>query len=215
MKSTECARGNRDRVRRRRARRGGVSSWLVALACLGLASCGSSSPEPTVPEAPEVLPTDPLSTPEVDPTPEAPVVDPAAVAELPSAVESDEAPALPAEPSPATPPPVPSAKPEAAAPAKPVTPAKPSASKPSANKASDAPAATYSGDQPCKTTSFKVKAVEKACNEGGRSAAKDLMKKVVDKAKAGGVSLKCTSCHVDQKTYALQPNAIADLQRWL
>ena len=233
MNSTESPRVRRDRVRRDRVRWSRVSSWWVAVSCLALASCGSSAPEPTVPEAPEVIPTD--SAPEVDPTPEAPVVDPAAVdlaarAELPAAAESDEAPALPAEPSAATPPaadapaadapapkkPAPKKPaPKKPAPKKPATPAKPSTSKPSTSKPSEAPAAGYTGDQPCKATSFKVKAVEKACHEGGRSAAKDLMKKAVEKAKAGGVSLKCTSCHVDQKAYAIQPNAIADLQRWL
>jgi len=57
--------------------------------------------------------------------------------------------------------------------------------------------------------------VERACLEGGRSAAKDLMKRAIANAKAKGEKLECTSCHVDQKTYALQPDAVKELQRWL
>jgi hypothetical protein len=41
------------------------------------------------------------------------------------------------------------------------------------------------------------------------------MKQAVANAKAKGVSLECTSCHVDQKSYALQPDAVKELQRWL
>lgn len=40
------------------------------------------------------------------------------------------------------------------------------------------------------------------------------MKTIVEKAKAAGEKIKCTSCHTDQKHYELKDNALADLKKW-
>jgi len=71
------------------------------------------------------------------------------------------------------------------------------------------------GDGACAATKFNFPAVEKACKEGGRKAAKDLMKAAVKKAKADGKDVKCTSCHQDMKGYKLKDNAVADLKPYI
>ena len=68
----------------------------------------------------------------------------------------------------------------------------------------------------CTTQRFQVPEVEKACKEGGRVAAKKMMNDAIKRAKAAGESINCKSCHSDIKTtFALKPNAVADLQRIL
>ena len=67
----------------------------------------------------------------------------------------------------------------------------------------------------CTTKDFKTPQVKKACAEGGRAAAKDLMKKTVKKAKAAGQDINCKSCHKSLKTFELTDNAVADLEKLL
>jgi hypothetical protein len=69
--------------------------------------------------------------------------------------------------------------------------------------------------KPCRATSFVVAAVEQACKSGGQPAAKTLMKKAVDAAKASGASVNCKSCHSDLTTFATTPDAATELKRWL
>lgn len=77
------------------------------------------------------------------------------------------------------------------------------------------PPAQADGDA-CTTARFQVPAVEKACKEGGRAAAKKLMNDAIKRAKAAGESVNCKSCHTDIKTtFDLKANAVADLQRIL
>ena len=81
-----------------------------------------------------------------------------------------------------------------------------------ATEAKPAPAADPNA---CTTQKFQVPAVKKACAEGGRKAAKALMKQAVKKAKAAGQKVNCKSCHTSLKTFELKPNAVADLKKWL
>ena len=74
----------------------------------------------------------------------------------------------------------------------------------------DPPAVT-----PCEAKSFKFDKVKAACTEGGRSAAKKLMKGVVKKAKAAGEDVNCKSCHTSLKTFALTKDAHTQLDKWL
>jgi hypothetical protein len=74
------------------------------------------------------------------------------------------------------------------------------------------PSVAHAGDDACTTKKFNYPAVEKACKEGGRKAAKELMKGAVKKAKAGGADIKCTSCHEDTKDFKLKDNAVKDLK---
>ena len=69
--------------------------------------------------------------------------------------------------------------------------------------------------KPCRATSFAVPEVERACGAGGQPAAKSLMKKAVDAAKAAGASVNCKSCHTDLTTFAITPDAATELKRWL
>jgi hypothetical protein len=72
------------------------------------------------------------------------------------------------------------------------------------------------GDAACTTKKFHYPAVEKACKDGGRKAAKDLMKAAVKKARDGGKpDIKCTSCHEDTKEFKLKDNAVTDLKPWI
>jgi cytochrome c len=41
------------------------------------------------------------------------------------------------------------------------------------------------------------------------------MQGAIAKAKSAGTELKCSNCHVDQKTFGLRPNAVDDLASWL
>ena len=68
---------------------------------------------------------------------------------------------------------------------------------------------------PCTAKDFKFPAVKKACAEGGRKAAKDLMKSLVKKAKEAGQDINCKSCHSDLKTFELKDNAVEDLKKLL
>jgi hypothetical protein len=77
------------------------------------------------------------------------------------------------------------------------------------------PSVAHAGDDACQTTKFHYPAVEKACKEGGRKAAKEVMKGAVKKAKAAGTDLKCTSCHEDMKDFHLKDNAVKDLKPWI
>jgi len=68
---------------------------------------------------------------------------------------------------------------------------------------------------PCAATDFNYPAVKAACAEGGRGAVKKVMHGAIAKAKRAGTELKCSNCHVDQKTFGLRPNAVDDLKTWL
>ena len=77
------------------------------------------------------------------------------------------------------------------------------------------PSVAHAGDEACTTKKFHYPAVEKACKDGGRKAAKELMKGAVKKAKAAGNDVKCTSCHEDMKDFHLKDNAVKDLKQWI
>lgn len=115
----------------------------------------------------------------------------------------------------------PSAKPSKPPPAaKPVAPTKPSPATPSPPapapaKPSPPPPAVYDGPNPCRATSFGFSNVRSACEKGGSSKAKDLMKFLVKKGKDNGTSFKCSSCHQNQKTFEPKPNAKADFRKLL
>ncbi len=78
-----------------------------------------------------------------------------------------------------------------------------------------APSVAHAGDEACTTKKFHYPAVEKACKDGGRKAAKELMKGAVKKAKAAGKDVKCTSCHEDTKSFKLKDNAVDDLKPFI
>ena len=79
-----------------------------------------------------------------------------------------------------------------------------------------ASAAQADGDGACTAGKFDFAQVEKACKDGGRAAAKKLMNDAMKKAKAAGEQINCKSCHTDVKDkFALTPNAVADLKKWL
>lgn len=77
------------------------------------------------------------------------------------------------------------------------------------------PSIAHAADEACTTTKFHYPAVEKACKDGGRKAAKEVMKGAVKKAKAAGNDVKCTSCHEDTKDFKLKDNAVKDLKPWI
>jgi len=54
--------------------------------------------------------------------------------------------------------------------------------------------------------------VSDACKRGGVKQAKAMMKALVNRAKANGQTVKCTSCHTDSKLYGLKDNANADMK---
>ena len=55
----------------------------------------------------------------------------------------------------------------------------------------------------------------KACAEGGRKAAKDVMKKMKDAAKKNGVSYECDSCHKDMSAnnFELTKDAVENYKK--
>ncbi len=67
----------------------------------------------------------------------------------------------------------------------------------------------------CSAKKFEFPAVEKACKDGGRKGAKDLMKAATKKAKAAGKDYKCSHCHKDQKAFGLKDNAVEDLRPFI
>ena len=68
---------------------------------------------------------------------------------------------------------------------------------------------------PCAAAVFNYPTVAAACAEDGRRAVKKIMTGAIAKAKREGTELECSSCHLDQKTFGLRPNAVDDLARWL
>jgi hypothetical protein len=86
-----------------------------------------------------------------------------------------------------------------------------------AKRAADGEVATasYKGSDPCRASSFSVPRVRDACATGGRAAAKRVMKDAIGRATATGQVLKCSSCHSNQRDYALKSDAVAELERWL
>ncbi len=69
--------------------------------------------------------------------------------------------------------------------------------------------------KPCTAQEFHFEQVAEACANGGRKAARELMKAAVKKAKAQGESVGCGSCHKSLKTYELEANAVEELGKWL
>ncbi|MEE9385446.1 MAG: hypothetical protein V3V08_18720 [Nannocystaceae bacterium] len=70
--------------------------------------------------------------------------------------------------------------------------------------------------KPCITKKFTSKEVEKACKDGGRKAAKKMMKGLVKKAKAAGKKgMKCKGCHKNLKDFALTDEAVDGLKKLL
>lgn len=208
-----------------RPRRSALSLW----AGMVLASCHAAPIPEVAPSSPPVGPSDaseassvvpepapsPLQGSSSEPEPQAPTDSPTTAPDLTPSAPSVTPPAEPPSGSPPGSPKMPAA-PAPKVPSAPSPQASPKPASAPVAPASPAPKSRgYTGDQPCKASTFHVKAVESACREGGRAAAKDLMKQAVANAKAKGVSLKCTSCHVDQKSYALQPDAVKELARWL
>jgi hypothetical protein len=78
-----------------------------------------------------------------------------------------------------------------------------------------APSVAHAGDEACTTKKFHYPAVEKACKDGGRKAAKEVMKASLKKAKAAGKDWKCTQCHEDMKDFKLKDNAVTDLKPYI
>ena len=68
---------------------------------------------------------------------------------------------------------------------------------------------------PCTTAELQYPTVKAACAEDGRRAVKKVMLGAIAKAKRAGTELECSSCHLDQKTFGLRPNAVDDLAPWL
>jgi hypothetical protein len=68
---------------------------------------------------------------------------------------------------------------------------------------------------PCAAAEFHYPVVKAACADGGRNAVKKIMRGVIAQAKRAGTELKCASCHLDQTTFGLRPNAVDDISHWL
>lgn len=77
------------------------------------------------------------------------------------------------------------------------------------------PKPTYTGSDPCRADTFHVERVREACEAGGRSAAKRVMKDAIGRATANGQLLKCGDCHENLRSYALKSAAVTELKRWL
>jgi hypothetical protein len=75
--------------------------------------------------------------------------------------------------------------------------------------------AAQAGKRSCYATKFSFEEVQKACDEGGLRAAKNLMKDAVKRAKAAGKDYKCSTCHENQKTFELKKDAVSKLKPYL
>jgi len=53
----------------------------------------------------------------------------------------------------------------------------------------------------------------RACAQGGRAAAKKVMKEMVKQAKANGQKFTCDGCHKDLDNYALTKSATDDFKK--
>lgn len=72
--------------------------------------------------------------------------------------------------------------------------------------------------KPCVAKTFKIAEVRAACESGGSSAAKKLMKEATKKAKAAGVTegMKCKDCHTDLKSFKLKgDDPVGAIKKWL
>ena len=67
----------------------------------------------------------------------------------------------------------------------------------------------------CSSKKFEFKQVKAACKEGGRKAAKKIMKQVVKDSRKAGDDKTCLDCHKDLKTFANTKNAVEDLRKFL
>ncbi len=56
-------------------------------------------------------------------------------------------------------------------------------------------------------------ATARACAEGGRAAAKKVMKEMVKQAKASGQKFTCDGCHKDLDNYELTKSATDDFKK--
>lgn len=77
------------------------------------------------------------------------------------------------------------------------------------------PSSADAGSSDCTTKKFKFKQVKAACEQGGRKAAKKLMKGVVKKSRKAGDEKTCLDCHKSLKTFERTKNAEADLKKYL
>jgi hypothetical protein len=208
----------RDRVRRTAGPQPACARASSALADLRSASMGlllcvftacSSNPEAKAPSAPAAEATEATEAeaPAASPT-EAPVeaaaAPPSSEGPEPDLLAPSEEPAEVANPTPAS-----AAAAQTASPSK----TKPKATEAARPHAADT--AAYSGPAPCQSKTLTLEPVITACRQGGRNAAKQVMKGAVAKARAAGTTLGCPSCHVDMNRYELKPNALTDLKRWL
>ena len=65
------------------------------------------------------------------------------------------------------------------------------------------------------TQSREFEKVKAACKEGGRKAAKRVMKAAVRRARAQGTKLKCKGCHENLNSWALKADAVSMLRPWM
>jgi predicted CxxxxCH...CXXCH cytochrome family protein len=177
-----------------------VLAFTTILLAAAIACEKASEPPPETPPGPSAVPAAP------DPAATTPVAtpDPGAAA-APEAL-ADPAPSATTEPAPA-------ASASSAAPAKEAHHAAAATKAPVAVES--APAAAPAVEDPCQTKNFHFSQIAGACHSGGRKAAKGVMKGVVQKAKAAGTSLTCTSCHEDTRDFHLKSNAVGDLKSFL
>ena len=68
-------------------------------------------------------------------------------------------------------------------------------------------------DEKCTVATKGDSPVAKACANGGRDAAKKLMKDAVKTAAANGTKFKCEDCHKDLETFELTKNARDDFAK--
>jgi hypothetical protein len=78
------------------------------------------------------------------------------------------------------------------------------------------PSKSAFADDKCTIATKPESVVGKACAEGGRKAAKKLMKEIVKKAKEKGTKFQCDGCHKNMDgTMELNKEAKADFKKLL
>ena len=74
----------------------------------------------------------------------------------------------------------------------------------------------YLGPNPCKMALRGESPVAKACSDGGKGRAVDLMNVFVRRAREEGITFACVDCHVDEDDYTkLAPAADDDFRKLL
>jgi hypothetical protein len=64
-------------------------------------------------------------------------------------------------------------------------------------------AAGYAGPDACRVGGHGDTPVDKACNDGGVRAAKQVMRELVRRGKAQGVRFQCDDCHKDPEDFSV------------